>query len=253
MKAVILAGGFGTRLGSLTENVPKPMVKVGRDPLILHIMRIFAKFGISEFVIAAGYKSDVIKDYFVGLYRNSGDLTVDTASGKLVRHGNRTPKWTVTIADSGEDALTASRLRQLRPYLQDEPFLLTYGDGVADVNISKLVEFHKRNRKIATITAVRPNARFGELQIMDGKVLSFEEKPQLIQGWINGGFMVLEPEVFDSFPPGNVMLEREPMEKLVADGQLMAFHHEGFWQCMDTKRDLDYLQALWDSGEAPWA
>lgn len=253
MKAVILAGGLGTRLGSLTENIPKPMVRIGQEPLIVHVMRIFAKHGISEFVIAAGYKAEVIKRYFVDFHRTNGDIAVDLKSGAVTQLGDQLPKWRVTIVDSGEDTLTGSRLKTLRPILGESPFLLTYGDGVANVDISALLEFHRRKERLATLTAVRPVARFGELSIESGVVSRFEEKPQLVSGWVNGGFMVLEPSVFDYIPDQNVMLEREPLENISSQGELAAFQHEGFWQCMDTKRDLDYLQNLWSSGTAPWA
>lgn len=253
MKAVILAGGLGTRLGSLTENMPKPMVRVGQDPLIVHVMRIFARHGISEFVIAAGYKAEVIKRYFVDFQRTNGDITIDLKSGTVTQITDELPDWRVTIVDSGEDSLTGTRLKSLQPILGQSPFLLTYGDGVANVNVSKLIEFHREHGKLATLTAVRPVARFGELSIMNGIVSRFEEKPQLVNGWVNGGFMVFEPSVFDYIPDHNVMLERDPLEAIASKGELGAFQHEGFWQCMDTKRDLDYLQSLWISGSAPWA
>ena len=253
MKVVILAGGFGTRLSEYTESLPKPMVPIGGKPVIWHIMNHYAKFGHTEFVIALGYKAEVIRDYFLNFRSLNSDFTVSLSTGDVEWRDSSAPDWKVTLVDTGLESLTGTRLRKLKSVLGNEPFLLTYGDGLADMDIESVVDFHKRHGRLVTMTAVRPAARFGELGLADDVVESFEEKPQLHAGWINGGFFVLEPGFFDMIPEKDVMLEREPLATATANQQLMAFKHEGFWQCMDTKRDMEHLQSLWDSGDAPWA
>ena len=252
MKVVILAGGFGTRLSEYTDSIPKPMVQVGGRPIIWHIMQHYAKFGHTEFVIALGYKAEVIRDYFLNFNSLNSDFTVNLADGSIEWINSSAPNWKVTLVDTGLDSLTGTRLKKLAPHLEGNRFMLTYGDGVANVDIEELLSFHNKHGRQVTMTAVRPSARFGELDINAGQVKSFEEKPQLHSGWINGGFFVMEPGFLNYIPDENVMLERSPFNNATADGELMAFEHQGFWQCMDTKRDMDGLQALWDSGIAPW-
>ena len=252
MKVVILAGGFGTRLSEYTDSIPKPMVQVGGRPLIWHIMQHYAKFGHTESVIALGYKAEVIRDYFLNFNSLNSDFTVDLADGSIEWINSSAPNWKVTLVDTGLDSLTGTRLKKLAPHLEGNRFMLTYGDGVANVDTEELLSFHNKHGRQVTMTAVRPSARFGELDINAGQVKSFEEKPQLHSGWINGGFFVMEPGFLNYIPDENVMLERSPFNNATADGELMAFEHQGFWQCMDTKRDMDGLQALWDSGIAPW-
>lgn len=253
MKVLILAGGFGTRLAEYTEVIPKPMVPIGGKPIIWHVMQHYASYGHKEFVLALGYKADVIKKFFLELSSTGSNFTVNTASGDVEIHNSTAPDWKVTLIDTGLDSLTGERIARVGHYLKDEPFFLTYGDGVSDVDLDALLSFHRAHERLITMSAVRPPARFGELAIAhDGTVESFQEKPQLHSGWINGGFFVVQPEFLDLIPRSNVMLEREPLEAATKMGQLSAYKHEGFWQCMDTKRDVELLQALWDTGEAPW-
>lgn len=222
MKVVILAGGLGTRISEYTKTIPKPMIKINKKPIICHIMNHYSKFGFNEFYIAAGYKGKVIKDYFKNNYN----------------------KNKIRIFDTGKKTMTGGRLRRLKRYLKDETFLMTYGDGVSNVNIKKLVEYHKKKRKLVTLTAVRPPARFGAIKIRNGKVLYFKEKSKLDESWINGGFFVMEPEFLKYLKNDNTYLERDPFEKACKQKQLNAFKHNGFWQCMDTKRDKDYLEKI---------
>jgi len=252
MKVVILAGGYGTRLAEFTDVIPKPMVPIGGKPIIWHIMNHYAKFGHTDFVIALGYKSEVIKNYFLEFNSVNSDFKVNLESGKIEWLDVQAPNWNVTLVDTGEETLTGTRLKMLAPYLGKESFMLTYGDGLSDVPIDKLIEFHQSHGKSVTMTAVRPNARFGELEIDKGLVVAFKEKPQLHSGWINGGFFVCEPEFILEIPNQNVMLEKEPLETVTLKGQLRAYQHQGFWQCMDTKRDMDMLQSMWDKGNPPW-
>jgi glucose-1-phosphate cytidylyltransferase len=252
VKVVILAGGFGTRLAELTETIPKPMVPVGGRPILWHIMQHYAKFGHTEFVLALGYKAEVVKDYFLKFNSLNSDFKVNLASGKVEWLSVQAPNWDISLVDTGLDSLTGTRLRLLKELIGNERFMLTYGDGVSNVPIDKLLEHHKISGKMVTMTAVRPTARFGELDIVSGEVKSFKEKPQLHSGWINGGFFICEPEFIDHIPAGNVMLEREPLEAVTQMGQLGAYQHDDFWQCMDTKRDQEVLEALWSSGNPPW-
>ena len=252
MKVVILAGGFGTRLSEYTESIPKPMVSIGGKPILWHIMNIYARFGYKDFYIALGYKAEVIKEYFLNYRTLNSDFTVDLSNGNLVAHQQDLVDWQVTLVDTGLDSMTGGRVKRLKDFIGDEPFLLTYGDGVADIDIDALVRFHRSHGKMATVSAVHPGARFGELEIQNHVVTSFKEKPQTSQGWINGGYFVLEPAFFDLIKGDDTILEKEPLEQIAQMGELMSYQHEGFWQCMDTKRDRDALEELWQSDQAPW-
>lgn len=252
MKAVILAGGLGTRLSEYTDDTPKPMVTIGNVPILLHIMDLYASYGVQEFVILAGYKGNVIKRFFSGLKDELGDFTINLGSGEKVFHGSKTREWQVTVLDTGLHTQTGGRLKRAYQHLSDERFFLTYGDGLSSVNLDSLLEHHKSAGVVGTLTAVRPVARFGEVTVQAGKVLRFDEKPQMNDGWINGGFFVFEPEVFDYLGGDAAILEKEPLEQLASEGRLAAFKHEGFWHCMDTKRDRDHLLRLWEQRPAPW-
>jgi glucose-1-phosphate cytidylyltransferase len=252
MKVVILAGGFGTRLAELTQEIPKPMVPIGEKPILWHIMNHYSKFGFNEFVIALGYKAQLIKDYFINYPSLNSDFTINLDDGKIDWHNRINEKWKVTLIDTGLNTMTGGRVARLKQILSDKPFLLTYGDGLSNVDIASLVNFHKKNSKMVTVTTVRPGARFGELDIQNNEVKSFKEKPQTTQGWINGGFFVVEPEFLDLINSDDAILEKEPLEKAASMGQLNAFKHEGFWQCMDSVRDRNYLESLWNNGTAPW-
>ncbi|MBP1649381.1 MAG: glucose-1-phosphate cytidylyltransferase [Bacteroidetes bacterium] len=252
MKVGILAGGVGTRLVEETEVKPKPMVEIGGRPILWHIMRHYAHFGFKDFVVALGYKGEVIKKYMVDYSSLNSNLTVKLNTGRVDIHGGYRPDWTVDLVDTGMATLTGGRIKRLQPYLGDETFMLTWGDGVSDVNLTDLLEFHKKHGKLATLTAVRPPARFGHLVFNGDQVAQFSEKPQTMEGWINGAFFVLEPEVFDYIDGDDTQWEKEPMERLAADGQLMAYRHTSFWQCMDTLRDKKLLEELWHTGKAPW-
>jgi len=252
MKVVILAGGFGTRLSEYTESIPKPMVSIGGKPILWHIMNTYARFGHKDFYIALGYKAELIKEYFLNYRTLNSDFTVDLSNGNLVAHQQDLVDWQVTLVDTGLDSMTGGRVKRLKDFIGDEPFLLTYGDGVADIDIDALVRFHRSHGKMATVSAVHPGARFGELEIQNHVVTSFKEKPQTSQGWINGGYFVLEPAFFDLIKGDDTILEKEPLEQIAQMGELMSYQHEGFWQCMDTKRDRDALEELWQSDQAPW-
>jgi len=253
MKVVILCGGLGTRLGEETVVKPKPMVEVGGKPILWHIMNIYSSQGFDDFVIALGYKGQVIKDYFLNYFYQNANLKIDLSNGSIIAEHNETSKWKVQLVDTGENTLTGGRLKRLEPILKQEPFMLTYGDGVANVDILKLLETHKNAKRIATVTAVRPAGRFGVIKFDDDCVTNFMEKPQTEVGWINGGFFVFQPEVFKYFINGDMeILERYPLEKLTEDRQLSVYKHEGFWQCMDTLRDKNVLEELWSTGKAPW-
>lgn len=256
MKAVILAGGLGTRISEETGLKPKPMVEVGGKPIIWHIMKIYSHYGINEFVVCLGYKGYVIKEYFANYYRHMSDVTYDLAHNTQIIHNNNAEKWKVTLVETGEDTMTGGRVKKIQEYVKgDEDFCLTYGDGVCDVDVKKLIDFHKQNKKIATVTSVKPAGRFGVLGIADDHktVESFQEKPSGDGNYINGGFFVMSNKVFDYIPDGNdVILEQEPLRNLAKDRQLNAFKHEGFWYAMDTQRDKINLENLWDSNKAPW-
>ena len=253
MKTVILAGGRGSRLSEETIARPKPMVEIGGAPILVHIMRIYAAAGEREFVLALGYRGDIIKDYFINFHIRRSDVTVKLRTGEMAFANQSTPDWTVEMIDTGAETLTGGRLKRLERHLRPHgTFMLTYGDGVADIDVRRLVEFHRGHGRLATVTAVRPPGRFGTMTLSGGRVDSFKEKPQAGEGWINGGFLVLEPKVFDYLSGDTTILEQEPLERLAADGQLMAFEHAGFWQPMDTARDRDLLNELWATGQAPW-
>lgn len=251
MKVVILAGGMGTRLSEETVLRPKPMVEIGGQPIIWHIMNGYANHGYCDFCVALGYKGEMIKEYFLNYYHHQSDLTIDLKTGKASATGGGHKDWKVQLIDTGLNTLTGGRVGRLKTHLTDT-FMLTYGDGVADVDVKKLAAFHKSHGKIATVTAVRPVARFGGISLKGDAVADFKEKPQTGEGWINGGFFVFEPEIFKYLSGDQTVLEGEPMERLARDGQLMAYRHDGFWQCMDTMRDKQLLDKLWDSGKAPW-
>jgi glucose-1-phosphate cytidylyltransferase len=251
MKVIILAGGFGTRLSEYTENIPKPMVTIGGYPILWHIMKNYAYFGHKDFYLALGYKAEVVKEYFLNYHSTSNDFTVDLSTGHVDYRKIDNIDWKVNLIDTGLKTMTGGRIKQLQKFIGNETFMLTYGDGVANVDIDALLEFHKNHGKMVTLTSVRPSARFGDLEFDGDRVSSFQEKPQLHEGWINGGFFVCEPEVFNFIDDDTQMFEREPLEKIVKEGQLMAYKHDKFWHCMDTKRDRDLLESLYNQG-APW-
>ena len=253
MKVAILAGGVGTRLAEETAVKPKPMVEIGSRPILWHIMKHYSHYGYNEFVIALGYKGEYIKKYLIDYSSLHSDLTVNIKSGAVRTHKvEHHPNWTIDLIDTGLETLTGGRIKRLSSYLGNQTFMLTWGDGLSDVNLHELLQFHKSHGKLATLTAVRPAARFGHLDLEGDKITEFSEKPQTSEGWINGAFFVLEPGIFDYIDGDQIQWERKPMEKLAKDGQLMAYKHSGFWQCMDTLRDKHLLNQLWDSGVAPW-
>lgn len=253
MKTVILCGGLGTRLSEETHLRPKPMVEVGGRPMLWHIMKIYERFGMNDFVFALGYKGDVIKDYFINYHARQSNLTVHLKSGQVDYTNPTAEDWKVSLIDTGANTMTGGRLLRLKPYLQSGgTFMLTYGDGVSDVDIAALLAFHRSHGRLATVTAVRPPVRFGELSIEKNRVTKFQEKPQAGEGWINGGFFVFEPGVFDFIPDDSTLLEREPLEQLAEKGELMVYQHPGYWQCMDTVRDKATLEDLWVNNKAPW-
>ncbi len=252
MRVVLLAGGMGTRLQEETVTRPKPMVEIGGKPILWHIMKHFAHHGCDEFFVALGYMGDFIKSYFLDRYNLSGNLTIDFSRDMVRREAQDTEDWTVNLIETGLATQTGGRLQRLRTWLEGETFMLTYGDGVSNVDLTELLAFHRSQGKLATVTAVRPPARFGGLVIKDGAVENFTEKPVAGEGWINGGFLVLEPEVFDYLTGDECSFEAHALEQLALDGQLAAYQHGDFWQCMDTIREKTYLEKLWQSGEAPW-
>lgn len=251
MKVILLAGGLGSRLAEYTEVIPKPMVSVGGKPIIWHIMQTYSHYGHKDFYVAAGYKSEVIKEYFLNYATLNSDFMVDLSTGVVNPINVDDTDWRVTLVNTGENTMTGGRAKRMKNFIGNETCMLTYGDGVANIDIEKLLSFHKNHGKMITMTAVRPMARFGELTLSDDTVLSFIEKPQMHSGWINGGFFVIEPAFFDLIEDDSTLLEREPFEKAVNLGELMAYRHNGFWQCLDTKRDLQVLENLWITG-APW-
>jgi len=252
MKVVILAGGMGTRLSEETDYRPKPMVEIGGWPIIWHIMQIYSHYGFSDFVIPLGYKGDHIKRFFLDYKLGTSNVSIRLDRSEVNWHATPVEKWRIDLIETGDSTNTGGRIKRLKKYLGNETFLLTYGDGVADVNISSLVEFHKLHGKLATVTAVRPPARFGLLDIQNNQVNRFMEKPQVDQGWINGGFFVLEPSVLDYIDGDMTSFEQSPLERLADAGELMAYQHTDFWQPMDTLRDVKELRSLWDGGNAPW-
>lgn len=252
MKVGILAGGFGSRLAEETEVKPKPMVEIGGRPILHHIMMIYSHYGFNHFVIALGYKGEVIKKYMVDYCSLQSNLTVYLKNGKVTVHDGPREDWRVELVDTGIRTQTGGRIKRLAPYFEDQTFMLTWGDGLSDVNLRQLLAFHRSHGKLATLTAVRPPARYGYMKFDGDTVKEFTEKPQIGEGWINGAFFVLEPGVFDYIDGDDTVWEREPLERLAADGQLMAYRHTSFWQCMDTLREKHILESLWESGKAPW-
>jgi len=252
MKVAILAGGLGTRLSEETTVKPKPMVEIGGKPILWHIMNIYAAYGFKEFVIALGYKGEIIKDYFLNYHYRSRSLTVQVKTGEVSLHNGDGEDWTVHLLDTGFETNTGGRVKRVAEFVGDEPFMLTYGDGVSNVDIPRLLEFHRAKNKLVTMTAVRPPARFGQMVIEDHMVVEFKEKPQIGEGWINGGFFVLEPDIVKYIEGSHTAWEYESLTRIAADGQLAAYQHEDFWQCMDTLRDVNLLEELWQEGKAPW-
>ena len=252
MKVVILAGGLGTRLSEESHLRPKPMIEIGGKPLLWHIMKIYAAHGLRDFVICVGYKGYMIKEYFANYYLHMSDVTFDLSNNSMEVHQNTAEPWRVTLVDTGDETMTGGRLKRVKPYVQGGDFCFTYGDGLSNVDVSKLIDFHKQQKTLATVTGVQPPGRFGALNLKQQRVAGFEEKPLGDGGWINGGFFVLSPRTIDYIEGDGTHWEREPLERLAAEGQLAAYCHTGFWQPMDTLRDKNQLEALWDSGKAPW-
>ncbi len=252
MKVAILAGGAGSRLAEETQVRPKPMVEIGGMPILWHIMEHYAHYGFKDFVIALGYKGEVIKDYMENYCRNKSNITVDLGSGEVEYEYEDDIDWTVQLIETGLNTLTGGRIKRLAPYLDDGPFMLTWGDGLSDVDLQKLLAFHRSHGKLATLTAVRPPARYGHLEFDGDRVEAFTEKPQTAEGWINGAFFVLQPEIFDYIEGDDTQWEKEPLQRLAKEGQLMAYKHTSFWQCMDTLREKHLLEQLWAGGNPPW-
>ncbi|MED1952642.1 glucose-1-phosphate cytidylyltransferase [Brevibacillus centrosporus] len=255
MKVVILAGGYGTRIGEETHIRPKPLIEIGEMPIICHIMSHYSRYGYNDFIICLGYKGYMIKEYFAHYFLHHSDVTFDFRNDNQVHyHRHKTDPWKVTLIDTGKDTATGGRVKQIQKYIGNEPFMLTYGDGVSNVDIAKLVEFHRAHKKLATITSTQPPGRFGALDLTEnGAVSGFREKPKGDGGWINAGFFVMEPGVFDYISGNDTVLEKEPLEALARTSQLMAYKHNGFWHPMDTLRDKNYLEELWRSGKAEWS
>ncbi|MCD2492284.1 glucose-1-phosphate cytidylyltransferase [Lacrimispora sp. NSJ-141] len=253
MKVVLLAGGYGTRISEESQFKPKPMVEIGEMPILWHIMKRYSYFGFYEFIICAGYKQHVIKEWFADYFLHTSDVTFDfTKDDKMIVHNKHAEPWKVTVVDTGLNTMTGGRLKRVKQFIGNDTFFMTYGDGVSDVNISDTLIYHKKHQRMATMMAVRPDCRYGNIDLNGDQVLSFREKSQADAGWINGGFMVLEPDVLNYIDDDSTMFEREPMEKLAANRELMCYKHGGFWQCMDTLRDKQKLDALWSAGQAPW-
>ena len=251
MKVILLAGGFGTRLAEYSNIIPKPMVPIGGKPMLWHIMQTYAHFGHKDFYVALGYKAEIIKEYFLNYRSLNSDFTIDLASGSFKPHQVDSVDWRVTLVNTGYNSMTGGRVKRMQPYIGNETCMLTYGDGVSDIDLGELLAFHRSHGKMVTVSAVRPAARFGELEMDGSQVIRFQEKPQMHDGWINGGYFVIEPDFFDLIKGDVIMLEREPLEFAAQAGELMAYHHKGFWHCMDTKRDHDLLEDFWAKG-APW-
>ena len=254
MKVVILAGGYGTRISEESHLRPKPMIEIGGNPILWHIMKCYSYYGFNEFIICCGYKGYMIKEYFADYYLYRSDITFDfTKNNKMTIHSNIAEPWKVTLVDTGVDTMTGGRLKRVQKYIGDETFMLTYGDGVSDINISNLLAFHKKNNKVATLTAIQPGGRFGALDInQENEIKDFTEKSKEDGGWINGGYMVIEPNIFEYIDGDETILERKSLETLAKQGNLYAYKYDGFWQCMDTQRDKDVLEELWKRNEARW-
>jgi len=253
MKAVILAGGYGTRISEETDQIPKPMIQIGHKPVLWHIMKIYSAHGVNDFIICCGYKGYVIKEYFANYFLHMSDVTFDMKKNKMEVHHKRTEPWVITLVDTGENTMTGGRLKRVENYIKDEEAVcLTYGDGVANIDVTKLIEYHNQKKTLATLTAVYPPGRFGALDILGGKVQTFQEKPKGDGAMINGGFFVISPKVIDLIESDEIVWEKQPMEELAQQGEMSAFEHHGFWQPMDTLRDKNYLEKLWQTGNAPW-
>jgi glucose-1-phosphate cytidylyltransferase len=253
MKVVILAGGFGTRLSEETDIKPKPMIEIGERPILWHIIKVYSYYGFNDFIICLGYKGYIIKEYFSNYFLHQSDVTIDVEKNSMEIHQSKTEPWKVTLVDTGLNTMTGGRIKRVQKYINDGTFMLTYGDGVGNINIRELLEFHKKHNKFVTITAVQPSGRFGALNLdKQDKVLAFQEKPKGDNAWINGGFFVLDPQIFNYIEGDETWWEREPMERLAKEGQMSAFLHRGFWHSMDTLRDKNHLEQLWQSGRAPW-
>ena len=252
MKVVILAGGLGTRLAEETVVKPKPMIEIGGKPILWHIMKIYSAHGINDFIVCLGYKGYIVKEYFANYFLHMSDVTFDMANNGVQIHQSSAEPWRVTLVDTGDDTMTGGRIKRIAPYLNGEDFCCTYGDGLADVDIARLIEFHRKHGKLATLTATQLPGRFGALNLSGHRIESFQEKPHGDGAWVNGGFFVLSPRVLDYIDGDRTVWEREPMERLARDGEMMAFFHDRFWQPMDTLRDKNYLEELWASGKAPW-
>jgi len=252
MKAVILAGGFGTRLGEETHLKPKPMIEIGNQPMLWHIMKIYSNYGINEFVICLGYKGHMIKEYFSNYFISNSDVTIDVEKNKIDIHSSNVEPWKITLVDTGQNTMTGGRVKKIKEFVDNETFCLTYGDGLSDVNISKLINFHKQNKSIVTVTSIQPPGRFGALTLDGNKVTHFMEKPKGNSFWINGGFFVCEPKIFDYIENFDTVLEREPLQNLAKDGHLGAYKHNGFWHHVDTMIEKNKLNRIWNEGNAPW-
>ncbi len=253
MKVVLLAGGFGTRISEESYLKPKPMIEIGERPILWHIMKEYSQYGFNEFVICLGYKQHVVKEFFADYFLHTSDITFDLSTNEMTVHNNVAEPWKVTLVDTGLNTMTGGRVKRIQPYVGNEPFMLTYGDGVANVNIAELLAYHKSHGKIATITTVNVGQRFGIIDVdSSGRIDAFREKNEADGSLINGGYMVMNPEVFDYIEGDQTVLEKEPLENLAKDGQLMAYHHTGFWHCMDTQRDKKHLEEMWNSKKAPW-
>jgi glucose-1-phosphate cytidylyltransferase len=252
MKAVILAGGFGTRISEETNLKPKPMIEIGGMPILWHIMKIYSSYGINEFVICCGYKGYVVKEYFANYFLHMSDVTFDMKNNKMKVNQKFAESWKVTLVDTGLNTMTGGRLKKIQKYLDNETFCFTYGDGLANIDLKKLINFHKKSNSFATLTAVQPPGKYGALNLNNNKVIKFEEKPAGDGSWINGGFFVLEPEIFNYLKDDSTVWEKEPLEKMAKQNKVAAYKHDGFWQALDTLRDKNHLQSLWDSNKAPW-
>jgi len=252
MKVLLLAGGYGTRLSEETEIRPKPMAEIGGKPILWHIMKIYSHYGFNDFVILLGYKGYFIKEYFANYFLHQSDVTIDLSNNAMKVHNNTSEPWKVTLLETGQDTMTGGRIKRAKEYIGQEPFLLTYGDGVADIDLNKLLDFHQSNGNLVTMTAVQPEGRFGALETSGNRVDSFLEKPKGDGAWINGGFFVCQPQVLDYIQGDNTVFEQEPLQKLAKEGQLFNYRHQGFWKCMDTLRDKKVLNELWESGNAKW-
>lgn len=253
MKVVLLAGGFGTRISEESHLKPKPMIEIGNMPILWHIMKGYSKYGFNEFIICCGYKQYVIKEYFANYFLHNSDITFDFSNqNQMEIHNNMSEPWKVTLVDTGLNTMTGGRIKRVQKYIGNEPFMVTYGDGVSDVNINKLLEFHKQHGKIGTMTAVQPEGRFGVLDIDNNQINAFREKSKDDSGWINCGFMIMNPEIFNYIDDDSTVFEKKPLESLAKNSQLMAYKHDGFWQCMDTLRDKEKLEKMWNSNNAPW-